>query len=197
MKKLILSFAIVAFAAAGVNAQVGFGVKGGLNISSLRTKPDDDSKSLIGGNGGFFANIPVSGMISVQPEVLYSLEGAKEDGSTNPQTLLNFINIPVMLKYTDPSGFYGELGPQIGILASAKFKEDGENDVDLKDFLKSTNFSLGIGAGWNFGPQVGVGVRYNLGLSNIWDAPALGDNEVKTGNFSIGIHYSFGGSAAQ
>jgi opacity protein-like surface antigen len=194
MKKLILSFAIVAFAAAGVNAQVGFGIKGGLNISSLRGDDDEGLKSLIGGNAGFFANIPVSGMISLQPEVLYSLEGAQFDAPSDPKFLLNFINIPVMFKYSDPSGFYGELGPQIGIITSAKLKADGIPDQDLKENLKSTNFSLGLGAGWNFGPKVGVGVRYNLGLSNISEDD---DDDLKTGNFSIGIHYSFGGSAAQ
>jgi len=191
MKKLILSFAIISFATVGVNAQVNFGIKGGLNISTLRGDDVEDAKSLIGGYGGLFANIPLSGMFSIQPEVLYSLEGAKEDGAGDPQTMLNYINIPVMLKYSDPSGFYGEFGPQLGILASAKYKEDGESDVDIKEFLKSTNFSIGLGAGWNFSPKVGVGVRYNLGLSSIADGT---DSDVKTGNFSIGIHYSFGGA---
>lgn len=194
MKKLILSLAIVALTTTAVNAQVGFGVKGGLNISSLRDEEDDDAKSLIGGNGGLFANIPLSGMFSIQPEVLYSLEGAAYEGAGDPKLFLNYINIPLMLKYSDPSGFYGELGPQIGILASAKAKADGEEDEDVKEVFKSTNFSLGIGAGWNFSPQVGVGVRYNLGLSNIADFPGA---DVKTGNFSIGIHYSFGGGAAE
>ncbi len=194
MKKLILSFAIVAFTAVGVNAQVGFGIKGGLNISSLRGDDDEGLKSLIGGNAGFFANIPMSGMFSIQPEVLFSMEGAQVDETGDPKILLNYINIPLMLKYSDPSGFYGELGPQVGILASAKAKADGESDVDIKELFKSTNFSLGVGAGWNFSPQVGVGVRYNLGLSNIADAD---DGDVKTGNFSIGIHYSFGGRSAE
>ena len=193
MKKIILSLAIVAFATLGVSAQVNFGVKGGLNISTLRTDPDGNSKSLVGGYGGFLANIPVSGMFSIQPEVLYSLEGAKYDGAGDPQLLLNYINIPLMVKYSDPSGFYGELGPQIGILTSAKFQEDGESDVDIKKLLKSSNFSLGFGAGWNFSPKVGVGLRYNLGLSSIGEDSG---NDVKTGNFAIGIHYMFGGGSA-
>ena len=193
MKKIILSLAIVAFATLGVSAQVNFGVKGGLNISTLRGNDVQASKSLVGGYGGFLANIPISTMFSLQPEVLYSLEGAREEGVGNPKTLLNYINIPVMLKYSDPSGFYGELGPQIGILASAKFQEDGESDVDIKKLLKSTNFSLGFGAGWNFSPKVGVGLRYNLGLSSIGEDSG---NDVKTGNFAIGIHYMLGGGSA-
>jgi opacity protein-like surface antigen len=57
--------------------------------------------------------------------------------------------------------------------------------------LKSTDFSVGVGAGFNFTPSVGVGLRYNLGLSNISDAE---NSDLKTGNFSIGLHYNFGAS---
>jgi len=188
MKKTILSFVIISLSTLGASAQVNFGLKAAMNISTLRGDDVEDVKSLIGANIGAFVNIPVSTMFSVQPEVLYSMEGAKEDG-TDSKLMLNYVNIPLMLKYTDPSGFFGEFGPQIGFLTSAKAKEDGDTE-DIKDFFKSTNFSVGIGAGFNFTPSVGVGLRYNLGLSNISEDS---EADIKTGNFSIGIHYSFGG----
>jgi opacity protein-like surface antigen len=188
MKKVILSFVIVSLTTLGVNAQVNFGIKAGVNISSLTGDDASDVKSLVGPYGGAFVNIPVSTMFSVQPELLYSMEGAKESG-TDTKIILGYINIPVMLKYTNPSGFTAELGPQVGILSSAKAKADGETE-DVKEFLKSTNFSLGIGAGFNFTPNIGVGLRYNLGLSNINDESG---GDLKTSNFAIGVHYSFGG----
>lgn len=193
MKKLILSFAVIAIASLGASAQVKFGIKAGMNVSSWRV---DDSfsgnlKSYIGGNGGVFAQIPVSGNFSIQPEVLYSAEGAKVSVSgVDGKYQTGYVNIPVMLKYTDQSGFFGEFGPQLGLLVSAKAKGGGQSQ-DIKDQLKSTNFSLGLGAGFNFTPQVGVGVRYNLGLSSIEDA---GNTDIKTGNLSIGVHYTFGQS---
>lgn len=189
MKKLILSLAIVAIASLSASAQAKFGIKAAMNISSLRGDDADGLKSYIGANGGLFANIPLTGNLSVQPEVLYSAEGAKaEDGDGKIQ--LGYVNIPVMLKYTDASGFFGEVGPQIGILTSAKLKV-GDNSEDIKDGFKSTNLSVGVGAGFNFTPSIGVGLRYNLGLSNISDND---DADVKTGNFSIGVHYTFGSS---
>ena len=188
MKKVILCLVIVSLTTLGASSQVNFGLKAGMNISTLRGDGVGKAKSLIGANVGAFVNIPVSTMFSFQPEVLYSMEGAKED-VFDTKIMLNYVNIPLMLKYTDASGFFGELGPQIGFLTSAKSKING-NTADVKDLFKSTNFSLGIGAGFNFTSSVGVGLRYNLGLSNISEDT---NDDVKTGNFSIGIHYSFGG----
>ena len=188
MKKVILCLVIVSLTTLGASAQVNFGLKAGMNISTLRGDGVEKANSLIGANVGAFVNIPVSTMFSFQPEVLYSMEGAKED-VFDTKIMLNYVNIPLMLKYTDASGFFGELGPQIGFLTSAKSKING-NTADIKDLFKSTNFSLGIGAGFNFTSSVGVGLRYNLGLSNISEDT---NDDVKTGNFSIGIHYSFGG----
>ena len=188
MKKVILCLVIVSLTTLGASSQVNFGLKAGMNISTLRGDGVGKAKSLIGANVGAFVNIPVSTMFSFQPEVLYSMEGAKED-VLNTKIMLNYVNIPLMLKYTDASGFFGELGPQIGFLTSAKSKING-NTADIKDLYKSVNFSLGIGAGFNFTSSVGVGLRYNLGLSNISEDT---NDDVKTGNFSIGIHYSFGG----
>ena len=188
MKKVILCLVIVSLTTLGASSQVNFGLKAGMNISTLRGDGVGKAKSLIGANVGAFVNIPVSTMFSFQPEVLYSMEGAKED-VFDTKIMLNYVNIPLMLKYTDASGFFGELGPQIGFLTSAKSKING-NTADIKDLYKSVNFSLGIGAGFNFTSSVGVGLRYNLGLSNISEDT---NDDVKTGNFSIGIHYSFGG----
>ena len=108
-------------------------------------------------NGGALVNIPVSSQFSVQPEVVYSSEGAKATGG---KISLNYVNIPVLFQYNN-SGFYGELGPQLGILTSAKAKPDDGDDTDIKDVLKSTNFSLAIGAGYKLTNRLGFGARYN------------------------------------
>lgn len=187
MKKLFLVAAITAVGFAA-NAQVNFGVKAGLNISNL-TGDGVDTDSKAGFNAGGFATIPVSSMFAVQPELLYSVEGAK---SGDTKLHLNYINIPVLFQYRK-SGFVGELGPQLGILASAKAKADGES-ADIKDYFKSTNFSLAIGAGYQLTNGLGFGVRYNLGLSNIGDAEG---SDIKTSTFSVGASFAFGGKKGE
>jgi hypothetical protein len=184
MKKIIVSMAIVASAICA-NAQVGYGVKLGLNVSNLTGDDSKGVKSKIGVHAGGFVNIPVAESFAIQPELLFSTEGAKVDGGGSIN--LNYVNVPLMLQYKS-SGFYGELGPQIGLLVSANAKEDGDSD-DIKEFLKSSSFALNFGAGYQLESGFGFGARYSLGLSNI-----AKDDDVKTATsvLSIGIHYNFG-----
>jgi Outer membrane protein beta-barrel domain len=188
MKKIILSVAIIA-ATFGANAQVGYGAKLGLNIANLTGEDVEGVKSKIGFNLGGFVNIPVATSIALQPELLFSTEGAKIDGGGSIN--LNYVNVPVMLQYKS-SGFYGELGPQIGLLVSAKAKEDGDSE-DIKEFFKSSSFALNFGAGYQLPSGIGFGARYSLGLSNIVKDD---DSKTKTSVLSIGIHYNFGAKAA-
>jgi Outer membrane protein beta-barrel domain len=186
MKKIILfaAFAVVAFA---TQAQVKFGAKAGLNLSTW-TGDVENQKMKPGFYVGGLANIKVADQFSIQPELLFSAEGSK-DADVNYNTM--FVNIPVMAQYNTPSGFYVEAGPQLGFLVSAKAKADGESE-DIKDFLNTTNFGASFGAGYNMGSGFGFGARYNLGLSNaLKDA---GEDKVKTSNISIGLHYNFGGA---
>ncbi|MBI2730663.1 MAG: PorT family protein [Sphingobacteriales bacterium] len=193
MKKAILSaLLVVAFAA--VNAQdVKFGLKAGLNISTFSGSDASGSKSKAGFYAGGLVNIPVSGGFSVQPELVYSGEGAKGDdgnGGTATQNL-NYLNIPVLAKYTFNGGFFAETGPQIGFLLSAKAKGGGVS-VDDKDAFKSTAFSWGVGVGYTSSANIGGSVRYNLGISKIdKDGASKAYNNV----FQVGLHYIFGGGA--
>jgi hypothetical protein len=120
--------------------------------------------------------------------VVYSQQGAKgtESGTDFTQTA-DYINIPVLAKYSLPVGVFFETGPQIGFLMSAKVKAGGQSESD-KDSFKSTDFSWAIGAGYVI-PDVnlGVDVRYNLGLSKIAEGGTS-----KNGVFQVGVFYLFG-----
>jgi hypothetical protein len=196
MKKIILS-AIAIFAFGVVSAQdVRFGVKAGLNIATLTGDVVDDIKSKIGFNVGGFSEIKISEKFAVQPELLYSTQGAKFDGGSES---LNYINIPVMAKFFVAESFSIEAGPQIGFLTSAKAKFDDEDvSVDIKDELKSIDFGLNFGAGYDFTPNLSAGLRYNLGLSNIADNESndeegfeTEDFELKNSVFSLSLSYKF------
>lgn len=189
MKKLLLVVAVLV-AGATVQAQIKFGAKAGANISMWGGDDADEAKSKFGFHAGAIVNIPVSSMFSVQPEVLFSAEGAKFDASPDDVNYnLNFINIPILAQYNNPSGFYAETGPQIGLLMSAKAKM-GDESEDYKEFFKGSNFSWAIGAGYKMPNGFGFGARYVLGLSNILDED---DADIKQSNFAFGIFYMFGG----
>ncbi|MFV8340692.1 outer membrane beta-barrel protein [Flavobacterium sp. LB3P21] len=71
---------VIAFTFGFVNAQekaeMVFGVKGGLNISTITNADVDgvNSKSLVGFHVGFFWEFKISNTFAIQPEVLFSLQ---------------------------------------------------------------------------------------------------------------------------
>ena len=188
MKKIILSFVAV-FAFGYANAQkTQFGVKAGVNFATL-AGDSDGASSIVGFNVGGFAEIKISEKFSIQPELLYSTQGAEidSDGETVDFNL-SYLNIPIMAKYYVAPKFSLELGPQIGFLTSAKGEAMGVS-VDIEDFFKSTDFGLNFGAGYDFTDKFSASVRYNLGLSNI--AEDSGDESVQNSVFSISLGYKF------
>lgn len=195
MKK-ILFVAVLVTAGIASQAQAKFGIKGALNFSKFAGDDKDfgvgiDPDFRIGAAFGGFANIGLSDKFSFQPELLYSMEGAKyEEAGEELSIKTDFINIPLLFQY-NASGFYAETGPQVGFLVSAK-ADDGTDEEDIKDSFKSTNFSWLLGAGYKLPSGLGFGARYNLGLGNIIDES---DVDVKTSGFHISIFYTFGNAA--
>ena len=184
MKKVLLAL-LFAVSISTIQAQVHFGVKGGVNFANVTNS--DGGKTRIGFNGGVQVGIPVSEQISVQPEVVYSSQGVK--GDDDMQAILNYINVPVLLQYNNPSGFFAHTGPQLGFLTSAKLKQ-GSQELDVKDAFKSTDFSWAFGAGYVLPSGFGFNGRYNLGLSKIEDGQDAGSS--KNSVFQLGIFYVIG-----
>ncbi|MGK6341100.1 porin family protein [Chryseobacterium sp. DT-3] len=209
MKKLILGIAVTASSLAfaqqtpSSSNPVTFGVKGGMNVSSLsKDEGLDDQKSKIGFNAGVFANIPVAESFSVQPEVLYSQYGAKADYTLlgtkySSSTKLDYIAVPVMFQYNLIPNLYLEAGPEFGFLVSAKNKIKNENNGDsstsdnYKDDLKTFNFGIGIGAGYYFTPNFGLTARYVAGLTDVAKDRPNGSDAVKNNVFQVGLAYKF------
>ena len=193
MKKIILMVVMV-FTFGFVNAQgkedMAFGIKGGLNISTITNADVDgvNSKSLVGFHVGFFGEFMLGDKFAIQPEVLYSTQGTKIE--LKGDLKLDYIAIPVMAKYYVADSFSLELGPQIGFLVSAKAKSGGESE-DVKDELKSTDVSLNFGLGYDITENFMIGARYNLGLTRLQDELLPGEDESKNSVFQISIGYKF------
>lgn len=192
MKRIILA-AIAVMAFGFTNAQeTRFGVKGGLNLTSFAGGNYYDAKSLVGFQVGGFAEIKIIERLAIQPEVLFSTQGAKLDGGSfgDSDAKLNYINVPVLAKFYITKQFTVEAGPQIGFLVSAK--NDGE---DAKDLYKSTDFGFNFGAGYNFTDNLSVGLRYTVGLSNVADYNAEDFDEYfdspKNSVLALSLAYKF------
>lgn len=188
MKKFLFITALSLSAMLAKAQHVELGLKAGVNFASIQ-QSNSGYKSKTGVNGGLLAHIHLNKSWAIQPELVYSEEGAKYTSNNVKHDLnLNYLNIPVLLQYMTPSGFRLQTGPQIGLLLSAK-DEVGDVAIDRKDNLSSTNFSWSFGAGYLLPVGLGFDARYNLGLSNINDV----DNSPKTkaSVFQLGIFYQF------
>jgi hypothetical protein len=188
MKKLMLFAAVAVFGLSNVNAQeVSFGAKAGVNFASVG---GDDSDGLDGRTSfhvGGVAVIGISEKFAVQPEVVYSSQGAKETfEGIDIDYNLDYINVPVLAKFTVAEGFSIEAGPQVGFLMSAKAKGEGET-VDIKDQFKGIDFSGAVGLGYKMETGLNFAARYNLGLGNIVD----GEGDLKNNVIQLSVGYNF------
>lgn len=186
MKKGLLLFVCAISLATISQAQVRFGFKAGANLANLTGDGVGDTKMKVSFNAGAVAKISVSEAFSVQPELVYSGQGAKAKEGDG-EIKLGYINLPILAQY-NTSGFVIETGPQFGFLLSAKDQDDN----DMKDATKGLDISWAIGAGYVTQSGFGVNARFNLGLSNVADTD-LDEFKIKNSVIQIGVFYLLGG----
>mgnify|MGYP001235961695 FL=1 len=209
MKKLLLlTFILTAFT---INAQdVTFGAKAGLNFASMTGDDADGFDGRTSFHLGVTAEIAVSDVFSIQPELLYSGQGftgsdSYEDGALdiNVETTgrVNYLNLPIMVKYYASDSFSLEFGPQIGFLLSAESETDvSATDIatgvsasestttDFKDDCKSTDFALNLGAGYKLDSGLNFGLRYSIGMTDVPDGDSDG---FKHSVLQLSVGYNF------
>jgi hypothetical protein len=188
MKFLLTTVLAVILISGTATAQhLNFGIKGGVNIYNVKNDNNVKYDNTVGFHVGLLAHIHLAKPFALQPEVVFSRQGAKSP-STNGELILDYINVPFMFQYMFDNGFRFQAGPQVGFLMNAKSKF-GSLTSDVKSSFKGVD--LGVGAGMSYvHPPSGLGVdaRYNLGLSNINENTA-----VKSFNrgFQFGVFWLF------
>lgn len=156
---------------------VNLGVKAGINLYKINSDDNTVYDQITGFHLGLLGHIHFNSQWALQPELVYSSQGAK---SGSIEHRLDYINVPVLLQFMFDNGFRIQAGPQVGILVKA----------DNKDNLNSIDLGLGVGVSYVV-PSTGFGLdaRYNHGLSNINK-----DDAVKLYNrgIQLGVFYIFG-----
>lgn len=168
MKKIIslCMIAVCLLMAVPAQAQLHFGVKGGLNLSKISFSSSDlkgDNKTgwFIGPMAEF--TVPIIG-VGVDVAALYSQTelGVEEEYATE-NAKLKTIEIPVNLKWSfglgSLAGIYVAAGPQFGFNIGNK-----KSFMDYE--LKKNNTSFNVGAGLKLIRHLQIGVNYNFALSS-------------------------------
>jgi len=173
MKRLLLFTVSLLFAGAA-NAQIKFGVAGGVNSSNI-IKTDDPNFTTdyrTGFNAGVTMDIHLIGPLSFDPEIMYDTKGYKAHttyGEFNQRT--NFIDAPLLAKLKLAPGFGLIIGPQVSFLMSTtNTYSNGFSTVvqqryedDATRFRKSIIDGV-IGLSIDLSSNVDLRARYTLDL---------------------------------
>jgi outer membrane protein W len=195
-----------------------FGIRGGLNLSTVLDKDDDEKYSTeytmkTGFHGGLTFQYDFSDVVALETGLLLESKGLlfKQDvlGVTvkakyNPL----YIDLPITIKaayaFDDNFKMFGAIGPYIGLGVGGKIilesslggdKEIEKTDIEwgsneFEDDLQRFDAGLTFGAGVEFG-RIQIGVFYDLGLVNISSYKDEGTT-VKNRALKISMGYRFG-----
>ena len=179
-------------------AEVAIGIKAGPNFSTIDTESTAAAnyKNRAGFHGGAFFLIKAA-KFGVQPEIIFSQQGSKvEINSQNFESNFSYVNIPIMLKLYTVAGINLQAGPQFGFITNAETPiQDQLNPgsykmQDVKDKMKSSDFTLALGLGWDLPFGLTIDGRYNMGLSRIYeDAPSQQTESAKNQVFQVSLGY--------
>ena len=180
MKKLLLICSMVFLIHATSNAQfLKFGVKAGANFNSLEGDDISGLDTYTSFHFGATLEFKVLENLSIQPEVLYSSQGAKVNEENVRDINFNYITVPALAKiYLISEKLSLEAGPQFSFLISESVPDQFES--------KSFDFAAVGGLGFQFTENIFAQARYVMGLTD-----TSSDASVKNRVVQISLGYRF------
>lgn len=183
MKKFFtaLMFAVAMLTAAPSQAQVKFGLKGGLNVTDMSLSSEVLNES---NKTGFFVGptvkftLPIVGL-GIDASALYDQRDAKLKGEDDSENIsLRSINIPINVRYTfgmsSLAAIYLAAGPQFGYNIGEKNVFSYVDDEGAEGFsLKKSNFSVNVGAGITLMSKLEIGATYNIACGKTGEFNAI------------------------
>lgn len=183
MKRIISSAAIaivMMLSAASAQAQIKFGLKGGLNVTDMSLSKevfnaDNQAGFFIGPTVKF--SLPLIGL-GIDAAALYDQRQAKVKGEVGYEQITieersldsKYINIPINLRYGIGLGSVASLnffaGPQFGFNVGKKHQELVD---DATWNLKSSAFSVNVGAGVTIASHFELSANYNIACGRTGD----------------------------
>lgn len=205
MKKLLLSIAFLAVALLAVAQNASFGLEGGFGLSSVSSMLPVDGAPSVKNNTiksslqvGALLNVEFGSAFEMQPELLYTKQGFKATVSETGELINNdpnwkvtshYLSVPLAMKFYLLRGFYLSAGPQFSVLLSKKERLDEELEMShiYGSHTNKVDFSVFVGMGYRFTPNMYVEGRYNHGLVEMSKLYTGGKNR----NFQVSIGYIF------
>lgn len=190
--KFITLSVILIFSTVALQAQIGFGLLGGLNFQNINGKDNNGNKLenglLTGFHAGVNINIPVAPDFYFQPGLLFTVKGAKNDffspeakasGDYETTTKLSYIEMPLNLMYRPQLGkgyillgfgpyiAYGIGGTEnselLGLLSYERSVKYKNTVTNFPDLIENAYYRpFDAGANIFFGYELSLGVFLQL-----------------------------------
>ena len=204
MKKIVIALmcTILATGAAMAQEKFTFGPKIGVDYTHYWGENVEHGGHL-NYQAGVFMEYRFTSKFSIAPEVVFAAQGGKYDFKRNIEGIdvelketdhVNYINVPVMLKYYVAPALSIDFGPQVGFNVYSKNTIEGKVDklkeketTDMKKYTKTVDFGLGLGLTYNITEEVFIQARYTMGLTKVFNV----DDDSKNGNGQIAIGFRF------
>ncbi len=189
--------------------QFSYGPKIGLSLSTISAEDNGTFTSRVGFTAGLMAEIKLSEKFSLQPEALYSMQGAKASNDyfiydnglefENVIVKLDYINFPILAEYYITPKLSAQFGPQLSLLVNSKLELDftyeggtqfRSNSIDEQ--IRDMDFGLSGGFEYILDNGILFNLRYNLGLRDFVlaaDGGLQGDNKNNVIQLSVGYKF--------
>jgi hypothetical protein len=196
----VLTIFLITFLFGKADAQMAFGLKGGVNLTNIKT---NDANATYNSRTGYHAGLFLRGKfgkVALQPEVLLFTQSNTIDNYqyapgfySNVKQNLTYLSIPVMVKFYPVLGLNLQVGPQFGFLLDGERKYDNSalvvSSESIKKYYKSSDVSVSVGAGYDFDFGLNFDFRYNIGVQDINNVS--GGEKAKSQVFLISLGWNF------
>lgn len=194
MKKIFFSTALLlsgAFFTAtaqstSTGSKISVGIRAGVNMQNINGRDFNDSKlenKLVPRlQGGIVVDIPLADQFYIQPGVLFSGKGAKENGSDN-NVNVSYIDVPLTFLFKPLLGT-GHLllgvGPYVGFAVAGKVTDPNDNKETIKfkntitaaeaitdPYLRRMDAGANLLFGYELSNNLSIQLNSQLGLAKI------------------------------
>jgi len=210
MKKVLLLLIVISLFATA-NAQVKFGVKGGVNSSTIKMNDlitvtqgveeyslEGIKSGTVGFHAGLMTRVTFFGVF-IQPELYFSSTGGEVEVTeviaqnvSIKKMEFKKLDIPVLVGFKfGPARI--NAGPVASIIIDSKADLIDEAGYDEK--LKGASFGYQVGIGLDILNTISLDVRYEGNLSKLGDGVNIGGNDFELDSrnpqliFSLGIFF--------
>lgn len=207
MKKIVVI--ILGLIPAFAFAQLGIGLKAGLNFANVTSASSISSSNRSGFLFGIFLAPSNKGIISSRTELEYSRQGYNfQTGTKTGSVNLDYILLPQLMGINITKFLQIQLGAQMAFLINAK--ADSTNTGGSSGAYSSVmnyynKFDYGFAAGAEIHPFKGllIGARYNISLGKLYkdiqsgQMPSFSTADAKNNVVQIFAGWTFGNNSSK